>query len=79
MTPVVNGLKAEFNELVEFHSLDAGTGTGERVFNSYELPGHPSYIILDPSGEVLWKSFGPQSKVMLASAIEDAIAVIESA
>lgn len=76
MTPVVNGLETEFGELVDFRSLDAATGEGQRAFNSYGLPGHPSYLILSPLGEVLWRSFGPQTKQVLADAIEIAIATV---
>ena len=77
MTPVVNGIKSKFSEVVEVRSLDAGFGTGQQAFSIYGLPGHPSYLILDPTGEVLWKSFGPQSRETLISAVEDAIAVIQ--
>ena len=76
MTPVVNGLEIEFSDLIDFRSLDAASGEGQRAFNSYALPGHPSYLILEPQGEVLWRSFGPQTKETLADEIEVAIATV---
>ena len=76
MTPVVNGLEAEFADLIDFRSLDAASGEGQRAFTSYGLPGHPSYLILEPQGEVLWRSFGPQTRKALADAIEVAIAAV---
>lgn len=76
MTPVVNGLEPEFGELVDFRSLDAASGEGQRAFNTYGLPGHPSYLILGPQGEVLWRSFGPQTRETITTAIEDAIATV---
>jgi hypothetical protein len=76
MTPVVNGLETAFADVVDFRSLDATSGIGQRAFNSYGLPGHPSYLILDPQGEVLLRSFGPQTKQVLADAIEVAIATV---
>ncbi len=76
MTPVVNGLKSDFAEVVDIRSLNAGSGIGQRAFNSYGLPGHPSYLILDPKGEVLWKNFGPQPEETLTRAIEEAITTV---
>lgn len=74
MTPVVNGLADEYETKVEFRSLNAGFGEGQSAFNSYGLCGHPSYIILNPDGDVLWRGFGPQAREILVSALEDAIA-----
>ncbi|NIM94718.1 MAG: hypothetical protein GTO18_13540 [Anaerolineales bacterium] len=76
MTPIVNGLKADFAEVVDFRSLNAGSGVGQKAFNSYGLPGHPSYLILDPQGRVLWKGFGPQSKEILEEAIEGVVSTV---
>ncbi|MHA1937327.1 MAG: TlpA family protein disulfide reductase [Candidatus Thorarchaeota archaeon] len=76
MTPVVNGLESNFTAKVDFRLLNAGFGLGQRAFNSYGLPGHPSFLILDPTGVVLWKSFGPQAEGTLTAAIDGAIATV---
>jgi hypothetical protein len=76
MTPVVNGLESDFADVVDFRLLNAASGIGQRAFNSYSLPGHPSYLILDPQGEILWTSFGPQSKQILVEAIEQVIMTV---
>jgi len=73
MTPVVNGLGDEFMDKVEFRSLNAGFSEGQSAFNSYGLRGHPSYIILNPDGDVLWRGFGTQARVILVNALEEAI------
>ena len=73
MTPVVNGLEATFGEQVEVRSLNANSSQGRSVFRSYGLPGHPSYVILNPQGEVLWSAFGPQSAEALEEVVADAI------
>jgi mono/diheme cytochrome c family protein len=73
MTPVVNGLAEELAEVVDFRSLNAAFGEGEKAFNSYGLPGHPSYIILNPEGDVLWRGFGPQTQEALNDALTEAI------
>lgn len=78
MTPVVNGLETTFGERIDLRSLDAASGQGKRTFQDYRLPGHPSYVILNPQGEVLWSAFGPQSAGALENAVEDAISKVTS-
>jgi hypothetical protein len=57
MEPVVNGLDEKYSEEIEFRSLNA-VEEGVDAFKAYALPGHPSYIVLNPAGEVLWRGFG---------------------
>ncbi|MCH8337996.1 MAG: hypothetical protein IH858_03990 [Chloroflexi bacterium] len=78
MTPVVNGLESTFGDQIEIRALDAASGQGRSVFQNYGLPGHPSYVILDPQGEVLWRAFGPQSAGALEDVVEDAISKVSS-
>ena len=70
MTPVVNGLEANFGKQVDFRALDAASGEGQRAFAAFNLPCHPSYVLIDPSGEILWRSFGPLLEETLSEAIE---------
>ena len=74
MTPVVNGLQSQFEGQVAFIILNAAFGEGKDAFEAYKLPGHPSYVLLHPSGEVVWRAFGPQTEATLKSAIDDALA-----
>jgi hypothetical protein len=78
MTPVVNGLRDEFAGSVEFVILNAASGEGRQALEAYKLPGHPSYVLLNPSGELVWRAFGPQPEVTLESAIRDALATSDS-
>jgi len=73
MTPVVNGLQGEFEEAVDFMMLNAGVGTGKQIFESYALPGHPSFVLLEAGGNVAWRVFGPQSVEQIRTELEDAI------
>lgn len=73
MTPVVNGLKVEYDGSAAFLSLDAAFGEGKRAFEAYGLPGHPSFVLLDINGGVIWRAFGPQSGDTLRDAIENAL------
>lgn len=73
MTPVVNGLEGTYIGQVTFRVLNAGFGEGKEAFEAYRLPGHPSYVILDPDGAIVWQAFGPQSEDTLIAAVEDAL------
>jgi hypothetical protein len=65
MTPIVNGLAVEYSDEVDFQILDASSGIGQELFDFYGTFGHPSYVLIDPSGEVLWKGVGPQEAELL--------------
>ena len=58
MQPIVDGLENKYQETVEFVRINASTTEGLETFNSYSLFGHPSYLILDDTGKVLWQSVG---------------------
>jgi hypothetical protein len=69
MQPIVDGLETEYYESVEFTQINASTPEGLEIFNAYSLFGHPSYLILDDTGKVLWQSVGEQSKDTIESAL----------
>ena len=73
MTPVVNGLMADYEEAVVYLSLDAASGRGKRAFDGYGLPGHPSYVLINTQGDVTWRAFGPQSRSSLQDALDGAL------
>ena len=78
MSPVVNGLTTTFGEQIDLRSLDEASGPGKIAFQNYQLPGHPSHVIVGPQGEVLWSASGPQSASALEGAIEEAISEVSS-
>lgn len=73
MTPVVDGLRSEFEASLEVRALNLAFGDGRRAFEAYGLPGHPSYVLLNADGEELWRSFGPLPREVLIGAIRDAL------
>ena len=70
MQPIVDGLEIKYQETVEFVRINASTNEGFEIFNAYSLIGHPSYLILDETGEILWQSVGEQPVEVLESAID---------
>ncbi len=73
MAPVVNGLQEKYESEVEFLILNAGFGDGKEAFEHYRLPGHPSFVLLNPQGEVTWQAFGPQAEASLEAAVLEAL------
>lgn len=68
----MDGLEAEYGDRVAFLRLDAAH-EGRAAFLAYELRGHPSYVILDTQGRVLWSLVGRHPASRLAVAIEQAL------
>jgi hypothetical protein len=52
--------------------LDANTN-GKASFRAFNLRGHPAYVLLNPSGEVLWSGLGEQRMDNIKKAIEMAL------
>ena len=63
-------LEEEYADLVDFRRLDADSNEGKQAFRAYQLLGHPSYVLLSPNGELLWKGQGEQSFEELDAQIE---------
>ena len=70
MQPIVDGLETEYLESVEFERINASTNEGLKIFNTYGLFGHPSYLILDETGEILWQSVGEQTGEFIENSLQ---------
>ena len=69
MDPVVNGVEEIYSEKIDIRRLDANSTDGGAAFRHYKLLGHPSYVILNPEGLVLWSGFGELSEAQLSQQI----------
>ena len=72
MKPIVDGLQAEYGDRVAFLQLDA-QNEGREAFTAFKLRGHPSYVIIDIHGQVLWQNVGPQPGGQLEAALQGAL------
>jgi hypothetical protein len=72
MEPVVNELEVNFDGQIDFRSLDAST-EGKAAYRAFQLRGHPAYVLLNPSAEVLWSGLGEQPIDNIKKAIETAL------
>ena len=73
MAPVVNGLEEKYGNDVEFRYIDAYSEDGSSLFQQFKLQGHPSYVLVNPAGEILWQSLGEQPQEMLEERIRAAL------
>ena len=69
MRPIVNGLEDIYGETVVFQKINAGSGEGYEIFKAYSFFGHPSFLLLDEKGNVLWQSVGEQPAENLEEAL----------
>lgn len=69
MRPIVDGLEAEYSHSVVFQRINVDTQEGFEIFRSYSLMGHPSFLILDETGNLLWKTVGEQSQDIIETAL----------
>lgn len=68
--PIVNGLEEEFAGRVALQRLDANDSANVPLQATYEVRGHPSFVVLDESGEVMKRFLGPQDEATLRTAMQ---------
>ena len=74
MRPIVNGLEEQYQNQVDFLSLNAlDGGQGEAAFRAYGLRGHPSTVVVAPGGQVNSIHLGIVSRQELDQALQDAL------
>ncbi|GAB4151127.1 MAG: hypothetical protein Fur0021_14770 [Candidatus Promineifilaceae bacterium] len=69
MTPIVNGLEAEFANRVAVIRLNAAAPYVVAQQTAYGVRGHPSFVVLDAHGQPQHRFLGPQSAETLRTAI----------
>jgi hypothetical protein len=65
MEPIVHGLESEFEPDVMFERVDASTSRGRTAMSAFSLRGHPSYVLLDEEGAVVWQFAGQVDEAQL--------------
>jgi hypothetical protein len=68
----VDRLSAAYERQVKFVELDA-EGNGKRAFQAGRLPGHPSFVVMLPNGQEIWRGFGLVNEADLEAAIRTAL------
>lgn len=70
MTPIVDGLEAEFAGQATVMRLNAAASENEALMQRYGLRGHPSFVVLAGDGRVSQTFFGPQTTETLQRALQ---------
>ena len=65
MRSIVDGLRPEFDERITLEYIDADTPTGQQLMRQYELRSHPSTVVTDADGNLLWSYTGGLSDQQL--------------
>lgn len=73
MRPIVDEVRAQYQDRVVFRYLDAN-GDGRDAFKQYGLLGHPSYVLLRPDGSVAWRFLGYRTREQFSAEIEKVLA-----
>jgi len=73
MQPIVNGLQAEYKGRLVFEQIDANQEIGRQRLHTYGLRGHPSYVIVDVKGSVLWSATGQLPADLLRAQLQAAV------
>jgi thiol-disulfide isomerase/thioredoxin len=62
MKPVVNELKQEYADRIEFRAVDIDEASNEKISRKYRVLGVPTYVFLDGNEELLFSRLGLRSK-----------------
>jgi thiol-disulfide isomerase/thioredoxin len=62
MKPVVNELKREYADRIEFRAVDIDEAVNEKISRKYRVLGVPTYVFLDGNEELLFSRSGLRSK-----------------
>jgi hypothetical protein len=74
MQPIVNGLEQQYGARLAFESRDATAAANQASMRAYGLRGHPSYAIVDQSGQVRWSASGSLPEAALRQKVEQILA-----
>lgn len=74
MSPIVDGLKIEFEGQAIVRQLDAAESENERLQQQYGLRGHPTFVVVDGNGRAAQTFIGPQTADVLRAAVTAVIA-----
>lgn len=65
MSPIVNRLENEFAGEITVQRLDVNQPENAEIQQAYNLRGHPTFAVLNGSGEVVNRYFGVVDEIVL--------------
>jgi len=79
MAPIVDGLNEEFDGRAAVLQLNAAEKANEELQASFDVRGHPSFVVLDHDGRVAQRFFGPQAEEALRQALTKVLTLADDA
>lgn len=70
MTPIVNGLEAQYGNQINFERIEANSGDGPVIMRAYRVRGHPTLLFLDQDGREINRLVGPQPAETVIDALQ---------
>jgi len=74
MTPVVDGIEQTFGEQLVIKRINAAEGDGPEIMRTYHIPGHPTMLIFDQTGQEVQRLIGPQQAAAVEVLVADLLA-----
>ncbi|MCO6453064.1 MAG: thioredoxin family protein [Caldilineales bacterium] len=73
MKPIVDGLESDYGDRIVFERLNVDEPDGRVAAQTYRVRGHPTIVIVDSKGDVVWNRVGVIPTADLMAAIENAM------
>jgi mono/diheme cytochrome c family protein len=70
MTPIVDGLEAQYQNQITFERIEANSDAGPVIMRTYRVRGHPTLLFLDQNGREINRLVGPQPAATVAEALQ---------
>ena len=75
MAPIVDGIEATYGEQIVFKRINATEGNGPEIMRVYRIPGHPTTLIFDHTGQEVERFIGPQPAEAIEAALQKTLTI----
>ncbi|RME81525.1 MAG: hypothetical protein D6775_13375 [Caldilineae bacterium] len=65
----MDGLEAEFGDRIAFQRLNVDEPEGRLAAQYYRVRGHPTVLLLDANGKIVWSRLGVQPRQVYEDAL----------
>ncbi len=69
----MNGLEQEYGNRIVFQKLNADEPDGRAALKAYKAAGHPTVIIIDADGNLVWMQTGALPKEVYVEGINSVL------
>lgn len=77
MTPIVDGLEAQYGQQITFQRINANGSDGPAIMRAYRIQGHPTLLLFDQTGREVKRLIGPQSAESMAGLLQQLLTTTE--